>query len=117
MKLILLRFYNKPGMDYYQYSEQRKKEGKLNDEEYARQMINNDVELIDLLLDTIRFTKGDFEVLFGFDRQRTNEIINKLFKMRALRKRGTTYVKTGAFIGFLKMYKKELETKKEEDII
>ncbi len=117
VRLTLLRMYIKPGFDYYAYSQQREKEGKLGDEEYVREIINNDIGLIELLLDNSRYTKTDFETFFDFDKAGIKEMVNRLFKMRALKRYGTsTYVKTRAFIEFLKRYKKELETIKEDTI-
>lgn len=115
IRIFLLKIYHKTGFDYYGYSQQRKKENNLSCDSYIREMIKDNLDLIELILDNNRYTKSDFATFFDVKKDEGDTIVNKLLLGRAIKKYSTTYVKTPAFISFLKLYKKEIEDSRNEE--
>jgi len=120
LRVYLLTIYDKTGLDYYSYSQQRKKEGKVKNTKYIKEILKQDANLIDVLIDNSRYTYSDFESFFGVERKESKIMVTKLLiECRALRKYNTTFIKTSAFTDFLRKYRVEVEklNTELEDII
>jgi 5S rRNA maturation endonuclease (ribonuclease M5) len=97
--------YDNNVMGYADYSEQKKKSNKLKDEATLDKRID-DKEIIEMLLETDKIRLTDIEDIFIEDMSGAKKIVAEFRKVRALKRTHTYYIKTPAFIKYLK-YKKE----------
>ena len=122
IRSYLMKIYDQKGLDYYTYSEMKKKASTIKCEDYLIELLEDDVDLIEVLLDNDRFSITDFEMYFNCDKAKAKEILNQLFRGKALRKYQSQFIRQPALTNFLRQLKisKVKETKElfeEEDLV
>lgn len=103
--------YNSKVMGYKEYSEQRKREKQITDTTLLNEHIQS-VETISMLLDSNKFQLQDIADVFNINKTAASDFAADMRKNRIMKKVHTFYVKTPAFITYLKRKKAELEGKK-----
>jgi hypothetical protein len=106
--------YDNKVMGYKDYSDQRKRETEIGETKFMDGLLREE-ETISMLLDHNKFQLRDLEDIFGMDKRGTLELAANMRKNRMLRKPHTFYVKTPAFIHFLKKKKEQLKTSGTEE--
>jgi len=99
--------YNNYVMGYYDYSEQKKLETTMDDpDDRLGDVVRNKIHVA-LLLNSTKFQMNDFEDIFAVDTSGAKNIVHDLRRIRAVRKQHSFYLKTPAFIEYLKRKKAE----------
>jgi hypothetical protein len=105
--------YNSKVMGYKEFSEQRKREKEITDTSLLEDHLNSP-EMISMLLDSSKFQLRDIEDIFSLTKSAASDMAAYMRKNRIMRKVHTFYVKTPAFIQYLKKKKDEMEGKKSK---
>lgn len=94
--------FDKAVCSYDEYSRLEKARYSLKNEEEVIKLLQRNKNSIDQLLDSEKLTQGDLTEIFDIERSEIRKTINNLITNRAM-KRGTNgYIKTPAFIKFLR---------------
>jgi len=107
--------YRRPSLDYEGYSEQKNKEVNLKSVKELEELNEWNIDHVTLFLNQNRLNIGDVQDILGLNSKNdAKAIIGKMVKLRALVKSYTFYLKTPAFIEWLKNKKDYLNDKGEE---
>ena len=110
--------YDSDAFGYQDYSEQRRRAKQLGDSEFfIDEGLNNygtneeRIEVLNMFLDTDKFSINDFEDIFGFtDFKEAKKFTGKMARSKMiLRSVQNYYAKTPAFIKWIKEYRKKLQ--------
>ena len=96
---------------FLEYSRQRRSETTLRHEEDIELMINNDIDKVNILINSSRVQLADAEDLFSEDRMEARKHIGMLRRCGAIKRQHHFYVKTPPFISWLKRKRDELLAK------
>jgi hypothetical protein len=105
---MLWHLYTGKVLGYKEYSDQRKREKQLKDTDRIDELIAGD-DMISLFLDQNKFQVQDIRDIFGLDKNAGSDIVTYMRNNRMLKKIHTFYVKTPAFIFYLKKKKEEFK--------
>lgn len=100
--------YNSKVMGYKDFSQQRKRETEIGDTSRVDDRLL-DPEMVSMLLDNNKFQLRDIEDIFNCSKKEAEELIAFMRKNRIMRRIHTFYVKTPAFIHYLKRKKIQIE--------
>lgn len=115
---FLMTIYNKPSMAYDIYSEAQKKELNLSETEIEQVISGLQIpiggasalkEVISYIADAQQLTISDLIDVTGLERPDIKKLISTLVRKRAIKKKYTFYVKTPAFIRWLRQYLEKLK--------
>jgi len=107
--------YSRNCLDYLSYSDQKRQENSISDKHKLQELIDWDIEKISLFLNLNQYTIGDIQdILETGSKTETKGFITRFVKLRALRKSRTYYIKTPAFIEWLKDLKSKIAKDKDE---
>ena len=113
----LLTIYNKPSLAYDIFSEAQKKELSLSETEIEQVISGLQIpvggisalkEVISYIADSQQLTITDLMDVTALDRNEIKKLISVLVRKRAIKKKYTFYVKTPAFIRWLREYQEKL---------
>lgn len=111
---FLTKEYNNPHFGFLDYSEQKKRENMLNNIDELNVTIQNK-EIINFLLDINQITVNDIEDIFNCEFHVAKEIARNLRQSRAIVRKNQYYIKTPAFITYLKQ--RRIHYSKQNDFI
>ncbi len=110
IEYYLQYIYDKPACSYNEYSYLEKSRYELKNIEDIKKNINGAPDVIDQLIDIDRITQMDIQEIFNFESKTdVRKFTSMMVKNKAFRRATNGYVKTPAFIKFLREHKYELK--------
>jgi hypothetical protein len=102
----LNKIFDKPICSYNEYSRLEKARYSLKNEEEIKEIIKRNPGTVDQLLDLEKITQSDLQEILDIEsRSDLRKELNTLIANRALRRATQGYIKTPAFIRFLRQHK------------
>lgn len=115
---FLRQEYARPCLDYQGFSEQKGSEKEIKNKKELSDMVEWDMDKVVLFLNQNRLNIGDVQDILNCQTKAdAKHYVTYLIKQRALIKSNTQYLKTPAFIQWLKEQKKVLSEIDDEEIL